>query len=108
MLCALSRDACDYVPCCFMSFTALRKRVNEDLYTLVDAERAFGFDSVLFIPSASRLERPEHPDLRGLPVRFTPEVQCRSWKEAGAGGSGIMHREFRTPDGLLSIWKGKR
>jgi hypothetical protein len=85
-----------------MSFTALRKRVDEDLYALVDAEQAFGFDSMLFIPTASRLERREHPDLRGLPVRFSPEVRCRSWKEAGAGGPGIMCREFLTPDGVLS------
>jgi uroporphyrinogen-III decarboxylase len=85
-----------------MSFTALRKRVNEDLYALVDAERALGLDSMLFIPTASRLERQEHPDLRGLPVRFSPEVECRTWKEAVDGGPGIMHREFRTPDGALS------
>jgi uroporphyrinogen-III decarboxylase len=101
MLRALSRETIDYVPCCFMSFTALRKRVNEDLYALVDSEQAFGFDSMLFIPTASRPQRPEHPDLRGLPVRFGSEVQCRSWKEASEGGSGIMHREFRTPDGVL-------
>ena len=102
MLRALNRETCDYVPCCFMSFTAMRKRVNEDLYALVDAERALGLDSMLFIPTASRLERPEHPDLRGLPVRFSPEVESRSWKEAGAGGAQILHREFRTPDGVLS------
>lgn len=102
MLRALSREPSDYPPCCFMSFTALRKRVNEDLYALVDAELALGLDSMLFIPTASRLERPEHPDLRGLPVRFSPAVQCRFWKESGIGGSGIMHREFRSPDGVLS------
>ena len=80
----------------------MRKRVNEDLYALVQAERAFGLDSMLFIPTASRQERPEHPDLRGLPVRFGSEVQCRSWKEAVDGGQEIMHREFRTPDGVLT------
>lgn len=102
MLRALQREACDYVPCCFMSFTAMRKRVNEDLYALVDAEQAMGFDSMLFIPTASRLQRPEHPDLRGLPVRFGPGVKCRSWSEQPADGARILHREFQTPDGILA------
>ncbi len=102
MLRALNREVGDYVPCCFMSFTALRKRVNEDLYALADAELAFGLDSMLFIPTASRIERPEHPDLRGLPVRFNSKVQWRSWDERDADGSRILHREFRTPDGVLS------
>jgi uroporphyrinogen-III decarboxylase len=102
MLCALNREACDYVPCCFMSFTALRKRVNEDLYALVDAEQALGLDSMLFLPTASRIERPEHPDLRGLPVRFGPEVRWRYWQEEGADGMRMLHREFQTPAGVLS------
>jgi len=99
---ALNREACDYVPCCFMSFTALRKRVNEDLYALVDAEQALGLDSTLFLPAASRAQRPEHPDLRGLPVRFGPQVQSGSWQEEVAGGAHLLHREFQTPDGALS------
>lgn len=99
---ALNRETCDHVPCCFMSFTAMRKRVNEDLYALVEAEQAMGLDSMLFIPSASRPQRPEHPDLRGLPVRFGPGVQCRTWQETSAEGTRILHREFHTPDGALS------
>lgn len=102
MLRALNREPCDYVPCCFMSFTALRKRVNEDLYALVETEQALGLDSRLFLPAASRLQRPEHPDLRGLPVRFGPQVRWRSWQEEGAGGVRMLLREFQTPDGALS------
>jgi uroporphyrinogen-III decarboxylase len=102
MLRALNREVCDYVPCCFMSFTALRKRVNENLYALVDAERDLGLDSMLFVPAASRPQRPEHPDLRGLPVRFSPQVETRSWEENGDGAARILHREFHTPDGVLS------
>ena len=102
MLRALNREPCDYVPCCFMSFAALRKQVNEDLYALVEAEQEFGLDSMLFLPSASRLQRFEHPDLRGLPVRFGPEVQCHSWQEQRTGGVPILHREFQTPDGVLA------
>jgi len=102
MLRALNLEPADYVPCCCMSFTALRKRVDEDLYALVEAEQALGLDSMLFLPAASRAERPEHPDLRGLPVRFAPGVETRTWQESGNGGMPILHREFRTPDGVLT------
>ncbi len=47
-------------------------------------------------------QRPEHPDLRGLPVRFAPGVETRTWQESGDGGMPILHREFRTPDGVLA------
>ena len=102
MLRALSHEASDYVPCCFMSFTALRQRVKEDLFALVDAELEMGLDSMLFIPAAPRPLRPEHPDLRGLPVRFSSQVQSRSWNETGVDGAQILNREFQTPDGTLS------
>jgi hypothetical protein len=101
MLRALNREAADYVPCCCMSFTALRQRVHEDLYALVEAEQDLGLDSMLFLPAASRAQRPEHPDLRGLPVRFGPGVETRAWHEED-GGMPILHREFRTPDGVLT------
>jgi hypothetical protein len=100
MMCALRCEAVDHVPCCFMSFTALRRRVNEDMYALVEAEQAMGLDSMLFLPAASRPQRPEHPDLRGLPVRFSPNVETRCWREEGDGG--ILQREFRTPAGVLT------
>ncbi len=97
MLRALRRQPVDRVPCCFMSFTALRRRVHEDLYALVDAELAMGLDSMLFIPSASRADRPEHPDLRGLPVRFAPDVRTETLREPGR-----LRRVYRTTDGILS------
>lgn len=100
MMCALQREAIDHVPCCFMSFTALRRRVREDMYALVEAEQAMGLDSILFLPAASRPQRSEHPDLRGLPVRFGPNVETRCWREGDDGG--ILHRDFDTPDGTLT------
>jgi hypothetical protein len=100
MMSALRCEAVDHAPCCFMSFTALRRRVNEDMYALVEAEQAMGLDSMLFLPAASRPQRPEHPDLRGLPVRFSPNVETRCWREESDGG--ILYREFRTPGGLLT------
>lgn len=97
MIRALRCEPTDHVPCCFISFTALRRRVNEDMYALVEAEQAMGLDSMLFLPAASRPQRPEHPDLRGLPVRFGGQVETRCWRE-----TDVLHREFRTPDGLLT------
>jgi len=102
MLRALNRQEADHIPCCFMSFTALRKRHHEDLYELAKAERAMGLDSLLFIPVAPRPARPEHPDLRGLPVRWPAGVQTREWREAVPGGFDLLHREYVTPAGTLT------
>ncbi|UCF38121.1 MAG: hypothetical protein JSU96_04510 [Acidobacteriota bacterium] len=96
---ALSSEEVDHVPCCFMSFSALRKRLKEDRYQLARAEREMGLDPMLFIPAASRGERPEHPDLRGLPVRFSPKVAV----ENRVDSDRILVREYRTPAGTLSV-----
>ncbi len=102
LLRALSFNEVDHVPCCFMSFTALRKRVDENLYSLVEAELAMGLDSMLFIPTAPRAERRDHPDLRGLPVRFHPEVKTREWRETVRDDFDILHKEYATPAGKLT------
>jgi len=102
LLHTLRREPPDYIPCCFMSFTALRRQCREDFYELVKAERAMGLDSFLFIPTAPRPERPEHPDLRGLPVRFDPGVETREWREEVAGSYPLLHREYTTPAGKLT------
>jgi len=101
MLGALKHQPTDYLPCSFMSFTALRRRCHEDLYGLVKAERALGLDPFLFIPSAPRPQRPDHPDLRGLPVRPHPSVTTREWREEVRDGSAILHKEYTTPAGPL-------
>jgi len=102
MLAALNLQEPDHVPCCFMSFTALRNRYQGDRYRVVKAELDMGLDAMLFIPSAPRAARPDHPDLRGLPVRFAPEVETREWREDGPGGLGKLHKEYITPDGTLT------
>jgi uroporphyrinogen-III decarboxylase len=101
MLRALKHQKADYVPCSFMSFTALRHRCHEDRFELVKAERGMGLDSFLFIPELSRPLRPDHPDLRGLPVRFHPAVETKEWREDVAGDYGILHKEYSTPAGKL-------
>jgi uroporphyrinogen-III decarboxylase len=97
MLRALNLQEVDHIPCCFMSFTALRKRCNEDRYELAEAELRMGLDSMLFIPTASRAARRDHPDLRGLPVRFDPRVETREWREGN-----VLHKGYTTPGGRLS------
>ena len=106
LLRAINHDEIDHIPCCFMSFTTLRKRHNENMYELAKAERAMGLDSMLFIPIAPRPQRADHPDLRGLPVRFHPDVNTRQWRERGPGGADMLHLEYVTPGGTLtaSVW----
>jgi uroporphyrinogen-III decarboxylase len=102
MLRTLCLQEADYIPCCPMSFTALRNRHRGDRYKVALAEREMGLDASLFVPAAPRRERPEHPDLRGLPVRFHPEVTTRQWRERTATGGDILHREYATPAGKLT------
>jgi uroporphyrinogen-III decarboxylase len=102
MLRALNRSEPDYIPCCFMSFTALRKRCREDFFALAKAEKQMGLDAMLFIPAASRPQRPDHPELRGLPVRFAPEVQTRVWRTRRDDGAETLRKEYHTPAGVLS------
>lgn len=102
MVRALNCQETDHTPCCFMSFTALRKRCNEDMYALCKTERAMGLDSMLFIPIAPRQSRLDHPDLRGLPVRFAPGVSVREWQEPAGEGFGVLHKEYVTPAGTLT------
>ena len=98
---ALRHQATDYIPCSFMSFTALRRRCQENMYELVKAERAMGLDSFLFIPTLSRPQRPEHPELRGLPVRFDPAVETQERREDVPGQHAVLHKEYSTPAGKL-------
>ena len=102
LLAALNLQETDHIPCCFMSFTALRKRYAENRYDQAKAELAMGLDSMLFIPSAPRPERRDHPDLRGLPVRFHPAVRVVEWPEEAPGYYGALCKEYYTPAGKLT------
>ncbi len=102
MLRAFNLQTPDHTPCAFMSFTALRRRVNEDLYALAQEELKLGLDSYLFIPSTPRPLRPEHPELRGLPVRFASEVKTLEQREAAPVSSGVLHKQYLTPAGSLT------
>jgi uroporphyrinogen-III decarboxylase len=102
MLKTMALQETDYIPCCFMSFTALRKRCREDFFALAKAEKRMGLDAMLFIPAASRPERPDHPELRGLPIRFPPGVRTRIWRGRLDDGSKTLRKEYQTPAGILS------
>ncbi len=91
----------DHVPCSFMSFSILRNKCNQDRFAAAEAELEMGLDPMLFIPSASRWDRRDHPDLRGLPVRFHPDAKTNVWQE-GDSLTGRLFKEYLTPAGKLS------
>ncbi|NPV09188.1 MAG: hypothetical protein HPY83_14675 [Anaerolineae bacterium] len=102
LLAAIDRQPVDRVPCAFMSFSALRGRV-QDPYEAVLRELEMGLDGWLLIPSAWRNQRPNHPDLRGLPVRLPPSVRTDLWLERLPGEPfPVFHKEYHTPGGTLT------
>jgi uroporphyrinogen-III decarboxylase len=102
LLNAIHLEEVDHIPCCFMSFAALRNRYRQDFYATARAELKMGLDAMLFIPSLPRSQRREHPDLRGLPIRFHPDVRMREWKEMGLMGAEMLFKEYHTPEGTLN------
>jgi len=97
MLRALNFQAVSPVPCCLMSFSALRKRYAGDRYKVALAQLEMGLDSLLFIPAAPRPKRPEHPDLRGLPIRLPGNLETQEWREGD-----VLHKTYLTPYGSLT------
>jgi hypothetical protein len=102
MMRAIKRDEVDHVPCAFMSFSAMRGRC-QDAYEVCERELEMGLDSMMFVPSSWRGARPNHTDLRGLPVRLPPTVRTDLWiEDAPAEGAPILHKEYHTPAGTLT------
>lgn len=101
LLRAIDHQDIDYVPCSFMSFAILRNQCQQDLYKAALAEKDMGLDPMLFIPTLSRWQRQDHPDLRGLPVRFHPDVKTKIWRD-GDPLTGRLYKEYITPAGKLS------
>lgn len=101
LISAIESREVDHVPCSFMSFTALRKRCNDDFYKLAIMEKELGLDSMLFIPSAPRSERFNHPELRGLPVKFNSKIIIKEWQEKDNAGNEILKKEYKTPLGTI-------
>ncbi len=101
LLRAIAHQDVDYIPCSFMSFAILRNKYEQDLYQAALAEMDMGLDPMLFIPTLSRWQRQDHPDLRGLPIRFHPDVKTKIWSE-GDPLTGRLYKEYTTPAGKLS------
>jgi uroporphyrinogen-III decarboxylase len=101
LLRAIAHQDVDYIPCSFMSFSILRNKHKQDLFESALAELEMGLDPMLFIPTLSRWQRRDHPDLRGLPVRFHPEVKTKTWQD-GDLLTGRLFKEYETPAGKLS------
>jgi uroporphyrinogen-III decarboxylase len=102
MLRTIGHQDVDHIPCSFMSFAILRKRLAEDRYAVAKAEQEMKLDPMLFIPTASRQSRIDHPDLRGLPLNISTEVKIREWREEDrAGRRSVLCKEYETPAGKL-------
>jgi uroporphyrinogen-III decarboxylase len=102
LLNTLQHKEADRIPCSFMSFAILRNKMNEDWYAVAREESKLGLDPMLFIPCLPRSKRLDHPDLRGLPVRFHPEVTTREWEENGVMDAHFLNKEYTTPAGKLT------
>lgn len=102
MIKAINYQEVDHIPCSFMSFTALRNRMGDDFYKLCQSELNMGLDSMLFLPYLPRKERPDHPELRGLPIHLPADVEIKEWRENVEGDQDVLHKEYITPAGKLS------
>jgi hypothetical protein len=102
LMSAIAGERPPRVPCCLMSFRIMRDRCR-NWYEVAEKELALGLDPMLFIPPAERHERPEHPELRGLPIRFHPDVVTREWKESSKESAyPLLHKRYETPAGSFS------
>jgi len=102
MLAALNCQPVDYPPCCFMQFTALEDRC-QDQFEMVDRQLAWGLDATVQVPPWLLTVPGDYADLRGLPVCFHPEVQMREWIEQKEEQYPTLGKEYITPAGSLSV-----
>lgn len=100
MLAAINCEPVDYVPCSFMIFAALRARCDSD-EQFVRRQVAMGLDAFVATASWASARNPEHRDLPGIDLRYPPQVELRQWREEGADGTDVLHKEYATPDGTL-------
>lgn len=103
MLMALNCQPVDYPPCCFMQFTALEDRC-QDQFEMVDRQLAWGLDATVQVPPWLLTVPGDYADLRGLPMCFHPEVQVREWITQEEGERHpTLGKEYITPAGSLSV-----
>jgi len=96
MMTAIECRKPDYMPMCFMIFSALRHKCK-DQYEFVDKQLELGLDAFVDLPPDTQSE---HFDLHGLPVRFDPRVQIEEWRE-DKDEISLLYKEYITPSGTL-------
>lgn len=104
MLETIACHEADYVPCCFMIFSALSSQCK-DQFEFVERQLELGLDATVGILSGLKLPsrpRSDQADLGGLPVSYGSEVRMREWREDKPDQRyPILHREYVTPAGTL-------
>ncbi len=103
MLAALRCESTGRAPCCFMQFTALEQRCR-DQFEMVEQLLAWGLDATVQMPPWLLTVPGDCADLRGLPVRFHPEVRVRESVRQDKGDRyPVLTKEYLTPAGPLTI-----
>ncbi len=101
MLTAIECREPDYVPLCFMIFSALRGKCSDE-HDFVVRQLGLGLDAVLRIPMTTAKEYTDHGDLHGLPAPYAPEVKIRTWRDKRPGHQpDLLHKQYITPAGTL-------
>jgi len=102
MLSAIECGTTDYVPLCFMIFSALRRGCAGPIEFL-ERQLELGLDTVVETMHLVPDDMTGNTDASGVPVRFGPEVNVREWREAPVGSDyPQLHKEYATPDGTLT------
>jgi len=101
MLTAIECGEPDYVPLCFMIFSALRAKCADE-YEFVTRQLDMGLDALLHLPPTPQKQYTDHGDLHGLPAPYHEGVEVRTWREETPGpGPDLLHKQYVTPAGVL-------
>lgn len=101
MMAAIECREPDYVPLCFMIFSALKNKCK-DLSEFVEKQLELGLDAVVDLSAMPPPRQTEHTDLHGLPVRFDSRVKVNEWIEIKTDQEcPLLHKEYTTPAGKL-------
>jgi len=102
MMAAIECRESDYVPLCFMIFSALKNRCKGQ-GEFIEKQLEMGLDVVVDLLSEPPVPQEEHTDLHGLSLRFDPRVQVKEWREDRTGSERpLLHKEYVTPSGTLN------
>jgi len=101
MMAAIECREPDYVPLCFMIFSALKNRCKGQ-HEFIEKQLELGLDVMVDLLAEPPDAQEEHSDLHGLSLRFDPRVQVREWREDRAGAEHpLLYKEYVTPSGTL-------